>query len=271
MRSITRTVKTTVVLAIVLMMTIDTANACRLLKLISRGDDASCGCESTVSMPVASAPVVSAPIFSAPIVSAPVVVESSPAVDSFPIVESFPIVDSAPVAESAPIYSEPVVAAPISDCCCCCSPGLVASAPVEVMDGRVVETGPVDDGYVESGFASEAVIDGGYADFPVVSDAPPIQESMPLQIMPDAAAAPVVEESYSVTPDATIIESPVETINPDGFSESTVTPIITESAEPSTDAIPSIDPPTETGTDLFEEACYDGFSRVASGRFWSCR
>ena len=210
MRSITHAVKTTVVLAIVLMMTFDTANACRLLNLLSR-DDGSCGCESTVSTPIASAPFVSTPIVSAPIVSAPIVVESAPIVESFPIVASLPIVESAPIIASAPVYSEPIVsAAPSSDCCCCCDTGVVTATPV--MDGTIVESGPIDDGYVEGGFASPVVTEGGFADFPVINDGQIIEEAMPTEVIGESST--VVEGNYDVVPDSTIIESPVETITP---------------------------------------------------------
>ena len=261
MRRILRVVKTTVVLSIVFLMTVDSANACRLIRLLFQHQGKACChtasvCDGSCGGGVASAPAL--PIVSTPIVSAPIV--------STPIVESFPIV-SAPIVSdiiSAPIVSDyvsaPIVsAAPAGNCCCCAG---VQSAPIV---DSFVPSGVIDDGFVENGYVESYPTDG----YPV--EAAPMMESYD--------SGTVIEgDIYQPSP-VEVVPSDGTIITPyDSGSDSFITPIpASEDSMPAVEAPvdspldSAVDPPADAGGDsVFTEPAGDagadeGFGGAGGG------
>ena len=211
MRRILRVAKSAVVLSLVFMMTVDTANACRLFSWLFAHRGACCA-SSAETMGVSLASAEAMPVSYAP-----------------PVIEAAPIFESYPIASDIS-YGVDTVS---SNNCCCCDAGL---------GGGIVDMGYADPGYVEgysdSGFVDQGYVDGGYIDGgysdggyvesgEMIMDASPVDLAptdtivAPMPAIDDAAPtpAPVAESAFDTTTDdmATDVDMAADT----GFGDST--------------------------------------------------
>ena len=255
-RRLYRIARSCIVLCTVFMMTVDTANACRLLDmLLKKNQDACCPKPAKVQCcpPATPAPpIVSAPIVSAPVVSQPVVY-SAPVVE--PVFAAPFVVSEAPIVESAPLVS--------NNCCCPAMSGPVVSAPIEsypVESGTIVESYPME-GSVDPGEAmpSEVVTPSN-----VIYDDAPIAEASPVDSSAEDSVLILGDESAPVPDlaDPPADENPLEPAADDSggdlfdapsddFSDPAASDEVPAADEGLFDA-PAEDPPADDGA-LFDE------------------